>query len=280
MPERLLAIGDIHGCSSALRTLIEALAPKADDTIVTLGDYVDWGPDSRSVIGQLIELSQRCRLIPLLGNHEEMLLQALESESALRSWLDLGGDQTLLSYPYDGTNIIDQAHVEFIRGCLDYFESDDFIFAHANYDPDLPMDRQPSLKLRWEFLDEPRQRPHFSDKTVIVGHTSQTSGEVLDLGHTICIDTDCSRGGWLTVLEVGSGKVIQANQRSQVRNGMLDISSRTLSLCNALEQSQEPGSTRTATIKFEPEGPTKPTNQTTESSQQSSQVIVTEPDVT
>ena len=217
MPGRLYSIGDIHGCSSALKSLIEAINPLEDDTIVTLGDYVDYGPDSRSVIDQLIQLSHRCRLIPLLGNHEEMLLQALKTESAVRTWLDLGGDQTLLSYPYDGTNIIDPAHVEFIRGCLDFFETDDFIFAHANYDPDLPMDRQSSLELRWEFLDEPRQRPHFSGKTVIIGHTPQTTGEVLNLGHVICLDTDCSRGGWLTSLEVLCGKVIQANQNGETR---------------------------------------------------------------
>ena len=217
MPNRLFAIGDIHGCNLALKTLIEAIDPQPGDTIVTLGDYVDYGPDSRSVIEQLIRLSRRCRLVPLLGNHEEMLLQALESDSALRSWLDLGGEQTLLSYPYDGFNIIDPAHVTFFRGCLDYFETDDFIFAHANCDPDLPMDRQPSLKLRWEFLDEPRQRPHFSGKTVIVGHTPQTSGEVLNLNLLRCLDTDCSRGGWLTGLEVGSGEVIQANQNGETR---------------------------------------------------------------
>ena len=214
---RLFAVGDIHGCSTALNALINAIDPRPDDTIVTLGDYVDWGPDSRSVIRQLIELSGRCQLVPLLGNHEDMLIQAIESDSALRSWLDLGGDQTLLSYPYDGTSIIDPAHVDFIRGCLDYFETDDFIFAHANYDPDLPMDRQPSLKLRWEFLDHAHQRPHASGKTVIVGHSPQTSGDVLDLGHLICIDTDCSRGGWLTALEVWTGRVIQANEKGEMR---------------------------------------------------------------
>ena len=41
MPERLFAIGDIHGCSTALRALIEAIDPKPDDTIVSLGDIID-----------------------------------------------------------------------------------------------------------------------------------------------------------------------------------------------------------------------------------------------
>ncbi len=217
MANRLFAIGDIHGCNLALKALIEVIDPQPGDTIVTLGDYVDYGPDSRSVIDQLIRLSRRCHLIPLLGNHEEMLFQALESDSALRSWLDLGGDQTLLSYPYDGVNLIEPAHIEFIRGCLAYFETDDFIFAHANCDSDLPMDRQPSLKLMWEFLDPDRQRPHASGKIVIVGHTTQIGGEVLDLGHMLCIDTDCSRGGWLTALEVKSKQVIQANQLGETR---------------------------------------------------------------
>lgn len=79
------------------------------------------------------------------------------------------------------------------------------------------MDRQSSLKLRWELLDPDRQQPHVSGKVVIVGHTPQISGEVLDLGHMICIDTDCSRGGWLTGLEAGMKHVIQANQLGETR---------------------------------------------------------------
>jgi serine/threonine protein phosphatase 1 len=218
MPSRLFAIGDIHGCSVALRTLIDAIDPHPEDTIVTLGDYVDWGPDSRSVIDQLIQLSRRCHLIPLLGNHEEMLLQALDSDSALRSWLDLGGEQTLLSYPYDGTNLIDPEHIKFIRGCRDYHETDDFIFTHANYDPDLPMDRQPTLRLRWKPVEPDKQRPHASGKVVMVGHSPQVNGEVLDLGFLKVIDTDASRGGWLTAMEVRSGVKHRAKQSGEAQS--------------------------------------------------------------
>jgi serine/threonine protein phosphatase 1 len=95
--QRILAIGDIHGCSTALGRLIDAIDPGPDDLIVTLGDYIDWGPDSRGVIEQLIALSGRCRLVSLLGNHEEMLLEALDSNDQLRYWLKFGGDRTLLS---------------------------------------------------------------------------------------------------------------------------------------------------------------------------------------
>jgi serine/threonine protein phosphatase 1 len=59
--------------------------------------------------------------------------------------------------------------------------------------------------------------PHESGKTVIVGHTSQKSGEILDLGHLVCIDTYCHGGSWLTALEVTTGQVWQANRNGELR---------------------------------------------------------------
>lgn len=215
---RVFAVGDVHGCSVALRALLDAINPRPGDTIVTLGDYIDWGPDSRGVIETLIELSSKCRLIPLLGNHEEMLLAALESGSELRYWLEFGGEETLNSYEYDGRDdMIPKAHVDFFRGCRDYHETPTHIFVHANYDHRLPMDQIGGTKLRWEHIDPDHQRPHFSGKTVVVGHTPQTSGEVLDLGFLIGVDTDCSRGGWLTAFEVGENVAHQANQLGRLR---------------------------------------------------------------
>jgi serine/threonine protein phosphatase 1 len=218
LPKRLFAIGDIHGCGTALKTLIEAIDPQPDDTIVVLGDVIDWGPDSRDCVQQLIDLSSRCRLILIRGNHEEMLFSALESESKLRSWLDLGGEETLKSYPYGGEDdFIDPKHVGFLKANHDYYETDEFIFVHASYDPNKPMSEQSNTTLQWEFVQPDKMRPHCSGKVVIVGHTPQTSGEPLDLGFLKLIDTDCSRGGWLTALDVGTGALVQANERGELR---------------------------------------------------------------
>src|SRR5438874_539530 len=84
MGDRIIAVGDIHGCSKALAALVEAIGPGAEDTLVPLGDYIDQGPDSRGVLEQLIALGERCLIVPLMGNHEEMLLAALERQSELR----------------------------------------------------------------------------------------------------------------------------------------------------------------------------------------------------
>lgn len=55
----------------------------------------------------------------------------------------------------------------------------------------------------------------------MVGHTPQTTGEILDLDFVVCIDTDCSRGNWLTALDTTTGSYWQANQRGELRTGQL-----------------------------------------------------------
>jgi serine/threonine protein phosphatase 1 len=98
MAGRTIAIGDVHGCSAALRALLDAVAPAPDDVVVLLGDYIDRGPDSKGVLDLLLDLVGRCQLIPLLGNHEEMVLAALSDHKALEGWLSCGGAETVLSY--------------------------------------------------------------------------------------------------------------------------------------------------------------------------------------
>lgn len=214
---RTIAIGDIHGCSTALAKLIEAMTPQPEDTVVPLGDYVDRGSDSRGVIDQLISLAPRCRLVPILGNHEEMLLAAREGRSDFRFWMDCGGGTCLDSYGTTGRmDLIPAEHLAFLRSCRTYYETPRHFFVHANYEPAIPLDRQSLHTLRWLSLrDYIPPRPHCSDKIAIVGHTPQP--EVLDLGYLKCLDTGCCFGGWLTALELHSRQVWQVNERGELR---------------------------------------------------------------
>ena len=87
MTDRIIAIGDVHECAKALVTLFEAIQPTG------LGDYIDRGPDSRGVVEQVIALGKLCTVVPLLGNHEEMVLAALAGgQSEVRYWMTFGGD--------------------------------------------------------------------------------------------------------------------------------------------------------------------------------------------
>ena len=216
MTARTIAIGDIHGCSAALRALVEAINPTAKDTLVLLGDYVDRGPDSRGVLDQLLELEKRCRVMPLLGNHELMLLEALANPYSIEPWKECGGAQTLASYGGRIGNIPEE-HWAFMRRCRRYYETTTHFFVHANYDADLPLDEQPDYLLFWEHLIFCRPRPHENGKIAVVGHTSQRTGHILDGGHVICLDTFCHGGGWLTALDVTRGTLWQADLRGRMK---------------------------------------------------------------
>jgi serine/threonine protein phosphatase 1 len=67
--DRIIAIGDTHGCSAALSVLVRAIDPSVLDALVLLGDYIDRGPDSWGVLEQVIALAERCTVVPLMGNH-------------------------------------------------------------------------------------------------------------------------------------------------------------------------------------------------------------------
>jgi serine/threonine protein phosphatase 1 len=218
MKSRTIAIGDIHGCSAALDALLEAIRPRLEDTIVTLGDYINRGPDSRGVLERLIDLTRRCRLVPLLGNHDQMLLDVRPGKRPIYWLLDMGGTATLDSYgPSRDLYLIPDKHFEFLEGCRDFHETDTHIFVHANYFPDIPMVEQEVGMLRWESLRATTPGPHESRKTVIVGHTSQKNGVILDLGHLKCIDTYCYGGGWLTALDVNTEEIWQAGREGNMR---------------------------------------------------------------
>jgi serine/threonine protein phosphatase 1 len=206
-PGRTIAIGDIHGCASALRGLLAEIQPTSGDTLVTLGDYVDRGPDSRGVLDALIELKHHCRLVPLLGNHEQMLFSARASQMMCKHWLRFGGEATLRSFGPLGLKALTPAHLTFLESCHMHFETPTHLFVHANYNPTKPIDQQDEDTALSLSLHESLPGPHVSGKTVIVGHTAQESGEILDLGYLKCLDTNCCEGGYLTALDVNSGQI-------------------------------------------------------------------------
>ena len=216
---RTIAIGDIHGCLPALETLLAAIRPQPADTLVLLGDYVDRGPNSRGVIQRLLGLQPQCHLVPLLGNHDEMMLAVYDGRSSSTSI----GCCSAAMPPWNPTapcklDQIPAAHIEFLRSCRLFYESDRHFYVHGNYLAELPLEAQPTETLLWESLKVRQPGPHCSGKTAIVGHTSQNSGEILDLGYLKCIDTRCYGEGWLTALDVESGQVWQADKNGRARD--------------------------------------------------------------
>ena len=218
---RTFAIGDIHGCLTALQTLMNFVPLRDDDTLITLGDYVDRGPDSKGVLDWLIERHAGGHLIPLRGNHDLMFLNPDQESGMLDLWLAVGGAETLLSYGSSDDRHVPESHRRFLTSeCRKYYETDTHIFVHATLRSDRPPSQQDDNWLYWEKLRDPV--PHCSGKTVICGHTAQKSGWPLNAGHTICIDTWVYGDGWLTCLDVESGDFWQARETGETRVGHLD----------------------------------------------------------
>ncbi|MEZ5940408.1 MAG: metallophosphoesterase family protein [Planctomycetaceae bacterium] len=221
---RTLAIGDIHGCLRSLERLAEFVPFEPDDQIVTLGDYVDRGPDSKGVVDWVIERTLEGRCTPLMGNHELMMLEALAGRMPMHQWLGYGGRETLASYAQRGRtphpDCVTESHLFFMsRQLRRIYETETHIFAHAFVESQIPAEDQPEWSLFWDRCDH--MQPHYSGKTVVVGHTAQKSGEPLNAGHFICIDTWVYGNGWLTCLDVESGQYWQANEKGETRTDWL-----------------------------------------------------------
>lgn len=224
---RTWAIGDVHGCKTALETLVERLAPRRSDTLILLGDLVNRGPDTAGVLEWVAAYGEPARLVVLRGNHDVMMLEARENRAAADEWVASGGDETLASYAARQPEIeertvkmqlaaIPDRHWAVLEQTLPYWETDEAIYVHAVPDPALPMEQQSDDRLYWEKLHD-FPPPHCSGKPVVCGHTAQKSGRPKANEHWVCVDTDCARGGWLTAYEVASGSLVQADESGRTR---------------------------------------------------------------
>jgi serine/threonine protein phosphatase 1 len=222
---RTLAIGDIHGCSAALETVLDTADVTPDDLLIFLGDYIDRGPDSKAAVSHVIDLGRRQSTIALRGNHEVMILSAREDPIQATLWASYGGNEALHSY---GAGFHDNwarsvpiEHWKFFELTRPWFETRTHIFVHAAVLSHLPMIEQPDYILFWErYYHDLR---HDSGKMIICGHTPQPEGRPSVGTRAVCIDTGIGTGNWLTCLDVQTGEFWQANQERRVRAGKLHL---------------------------------------------------------
>ncbi|XIA66487.1 metallophosphoesterase [Bradyrhizobium sp. TZ2] len=155
---RIYAVGDIHGRADLLGDVIGRIdddvrrRPIAHTVEVYLGDYIDRGPHSRSVIDLLAVRLVANRAVCLRGNHEAVMEGFFQDPTILDHWQQLGGMQTLASYGvelHDGTETARDLHRRFLDAfprahqlvmqCLRYqFSCGDFLFVHAGIRPGVP----------------------------------------------------------------------------------------------------------------------------------------------
>src|SRR5207244_2999435 len=118
-------------------------------TLVFLGDYIDRGPESRGVIEYLMELQARLPgdVITLMGNHEALLLEAIEWSVKAGGWLLEGGDATLRSYGVARAHELPHRHVDWLSSLRLSYDDGRRLFVHAGVNPEKALDAQDDLDL-------------------------------------------------------------------------------------------------------------------------------------
>ncbi|HEY9697089.1 MAG TPA: metallophosphoesterase [Trichocoleus sp.] len=214
---RRIFVGDVHGHYDGLLKLLEAVAPGTGDQVYFVGDLIDRGPKSAQVIQLVRESGYPC----VLGNHEQLLLEAFPdskvSQYALQAWLQSGGYTTVSSYA-DPELLIE--NLNWLRTLPPYLDLGDIWLVHAGLHPNLSIAMQTHQEFCWireEFHSI--RKPYFPDKLVITGHTitftlpDVTPGALASGQGWLDIDTGAyhPKSGWLTAVDITNQQVYQVN---------------------------------------------------------------------
>jgi len=163
-----------------LRYMVEEIIRlETGDTLYLLGDYVDRGPDSKGVIDFIISLREKgYRVLTLMGNHEDMLLNAMEGGAQFNQWMRNGGSFTLKSFGLEkmietgymsGFGLPDP-YLGFLHDLKFYVEMDDVILVHAGIDLSLPDPFSETYILLWT-RQTVIEKKVLGNRKVIHGHT-------------------------------------------------------------------------------------------------------------
>lgn len=219
--ERAYAIGDIHGRVDLFDQLLGVIRadsegrPPATTRIILLGDLIDRGPASSEMVRRAMRYTRASpRMVVLMGNHEAMMLQALEGDlRAMQAWLSFGGDATLRSWGASETvlregspaeigqaarALVSEAELNWLAERPLSYRWGDYLFVHAGVKPGAPLHRQEAADLLW-IGDEFLTCTDHHGAVVVHGHTINEAGPEL-LHNRIGIDTGAYRTGRLTAL--------------------------------------------------------------------------------
>jgi serine/threonine protein phosphatase 1 len=233
------AVADLHGRFDLLQAGIETIVAHAGGrsaTVVTLGDYIDRGPDSCQVIEKLRQWKlPHLRLVALKGNHEVMLCDVVAGRAEEGWWRHNGGEATLRSYQQsqgraantrqvstsdrasgddrvifesrvgrgqarqsgNSVHMIPRADVDWLNALPLMHIDQHRIFVHAGLDHAVPLDQQSTQALLWKRYGA-AERDGYGHYHVVHGHDGTLTGPVLRRNRT---NLDCLawRSGILTV---------------------------------------------------------------------------------
>ena len=210
---RYFIIGDIHGCYAELQDLLAKAALNSDDQIIAIGDLVDRGLDSASVINFFRDTPNADSI---MGNHERKHIRWFDeqvepaaSQVITRQQIGEADYPEVISYMSD----LDQ-----------YMDLPDAVLVHGFYEPGVALEDQRETVVVGTLSGEDYLRKRFSwpwyerydgEKPLIMGHRDYTEKmQVLNYKDRVWgIDTRCVYGGSLTGLMLPGFDIISVPSR-------------------------------------------------------------------
>jgi protein phosphatase len=207
-------IGDIHGCSSELESLLGKLgyndgAHPEGRTAVFVGDLVDRGPDSPGVLRRVMSMVKSGNALCVPGNHENKYGRYLKGRKVQHTH---GLAETIEQMESESEEFAREVR-EFIDGLVSHYVLDGGrlvvchaglpekyhgrtsgrVRSHALYGDTTGETDEFGLPVRYPWAEDYRGRA-----AVVYGHTPVP--EATWLNNTICLDTGAVFGGKLTAL--------------------------------------------------------------------------------
>ncbi|QGX91237.1 serine/threonine protein phosphatase [Tatumella sp. TA1] len=85
----VFAVGDVHGCYTLLMNRLDEIGFDTNlDLLVSVGDLIDRGPENI----ECLDLINMPWFASVRGNHEQMMLDAIDNPGSTRHWTMNGGD--------------------------------------------------------------------------------------------------------------------------------------------------------------------------------------------
>lgn len=218
---RKLVLGDIHGGLKALQEVLNKINLTSLDQLIFLGDYVDGWSESPAVLDFLIELQKNQNCVFIKGNHDDLLLNYLKTNTYNDEWFKHGGESTVNAYKKtDAQNI--EHHISFLENLRDYYiDNENRLFIHAGFTnlkgvkfeffkPLFYWDRtlwETALSLNPNLASDDPLYPQRLKiyKEIYIGHTPVTRiNETIPINKACVwnIDTGAAFNGPLTILNV------------------------------------------------------------------------------
>ena len=200
----IYCMSDIHGESDRYQAMLKLINFSDEDTLYIIGDVADRQPNGISIY---LDIMARSNVILIRGNHEQLLLDAIESPDdpgAREIWERNGGRVTRRDLLYMRTPEVRERILHYIRSTPDHLDIEvngrSFHLVHG-----FPGEDRDSRTWERPYPDTPAP---FPDRTTIVGHTptillAGDNGHPLRIWHgdgVICIDCGCGHRSTLVRL--------------------------------------------------------------------------------